>query len=173
MAIVQQQLRSGSSGSVPGDLEPGQLAYNLNDAVGFLGNGGNTKTLKDGSIATPAPTAGKGWIEFALKADDISQLIAGDFIPNPSTLASPPPDPTDGQVLTWDPTADAGSGAYIPKDPTGGGATVLGDLDNVSTPPTTVLGSNQGGFFVRDISVASEGATGAYKISTLIDSGTY
>ena len=250
MAIVQQQLRNTSAASKPGDLEPGQLAYNLADTVGFLGNGSNAKTLMDGSTSTPAPTVGKGWIEFPLKASDVAALIEGNFIPNPDTLISPPAAPSTGQVLTWDTGADGGAGAYVPKTPgsvsvysianddpnigtsgvttadlntgliaagsitapgdlntgdscvvtdsgnpdtsaqvgpgsytwdgsqwlkapSGGGASLLGELLNVSTPPTVVGGANQGGFFVRDTSVAGETATGAYKISTAIDSGSY
>ena len=250
MAIVQQQLRNTSAASKPGDLEPGQLAYNLADSLGFLGNGSNAKTLMDGSTSTPAPTVGKGWIEFPLKASDVASLIAGDFIPNPDTLISPPAAPSSGQVLTWDSAADGGSGAYVPKtpgsvhvysianddtnigtagtttadlntgliaagsisapgdlmtgdscvvtdsgnpdtssavgpgsyvwdgtgwlkSPTGGGATLLGELLNVSTPPTTVAATNQGGFFVRDTSVTSDTATGAYKFTTIIDCGEY
>jgi hypothetical protein len=226
------------------------LAYNLADTVGFLGNGSNSKTLINGSTSTPAPTNGKGWIEFPLKASDVAALIEGDFIPNPTTLISPPAAPSSGQVLTWDIGANGGAGAYIPKtpgsisvysiandnsnigssgttssdlnagliadgiitgtsdlntgdscvvtdsgnpdtspqvgpgsytwngtiwlkSPTGGGATLLGELLNVSTPPTVVGGVNQGGFFVRDTSVTGETATGAYKISTAIDSGSY
>ena len=250
MAIVQQQLRNTSAGSKPGDLEPGQLAYNLADSLGYIGNGSNSKTLASGGTSTPAPAAGKGWLEFPLKVSDITALQAGSFIPDPSSLVGPPAAPSNGQVLSWDSTADGGGGAYVPitpgsisvysianddtnigtsgttssdlnaglvaagsitgagdlntgdscivtdsgnpdtssnvspgsytwdgsgwlKAPSGGGASLLGDLLNVSVPPTSVAAADQGGFFVRDTSVASETATGAYKVSTLIDSGSF
>lgn len=250
MAIVQQQLRNSSAAAKPGDLEPGQLAYNLADSLGYIGNGSNTKTLVDGSTSAPSPTAGKGWLEFPLKISTIAAGLDGTFIPDPGTLTPPAGPPTSGQVLAWDPAADGGSGAYVPTTPgsvsvysisnddanigtggttttdlnagliangditgvgdlnsgdscivtdsgnpdtspnvgpgsytwdgaswllapSGGGANLLGELTNVTVTPQAVLGTNQAGYLVRDTSVASETAAGAYKISTGIDSGTY
>jgi hypothetical protein len=250
MAILQQQLRNSTAAAKPGDLEPGQLAYNLADSLGYIGNGGNQKTLVDGSTGAPAPTAGKGWIEFALKVADIATVLDGTFIPDPGTFTGPPPAPTNGQVLTWDSTADGGAGGYVPAtpgspavysipnddanigtggpltadlnagligigaitsagdlntgdscivtdsgnpdtsanvppgsytwdgtvwilSPSGGGANILSDLANVNTTPTAVTGANQAGLLVRDTTVVTETAAGAYKITTSVDSGTY
>lgn len=247
MAIIQQQLRSTSASGKPGDLEPGQLAYNLTDSKGYLGNGSSSKTLIDGS--TTVATANKGWIEFPLKVADITALQEGVFLPDPGSFAGSV-SPTPGQVLTWDATADGGTGGYVPVTPgsisvytianddsnigtsgtttadlnagliakggitaasdlnsgdscivtdsgnadtstgvppgsytwdgtawllapSGGGATLLSELLNVSVPLTTVDGEKQGGFLVRDLTVSGETSPGAYKVVTSIDSGGY
>lgn len=113
MAIIQQQLRSTSASGKPGDLEPGQLAYNLQDSRGFLGNGSSSKTLIDGS-STPS-NANKGWIEFPLKVADITALQEGVFLPDPASFANSV-SPTPGQVLAWDASAN-GTGGYVPVTP--------------------------------------------------------
>ena len=250
MAIVQQQLRNSTASAKPGDLEPGQLAFNLADSLGYIGNGSNGKTDIAGVVVTPAPTAGKGWLEFPLKAGDIATLLSGNFVTNPSTLTPPVFPPTNGQVLSWSATANGGTGAYVPVtpgsisvyslpnnnggigtggpatadlnagliaageitssadlnsgdsciitdsgsadtstnvptgsytwdgsvwllSPSGGGANLLGDLTNVNISPVAVAGSGQSGVLVRDTTVAAETGTGAYKVTTTIDAGTY
>ena len=173
MATVQQQFRSSIASSKPGSLEPGQLAYNLEDSFGYLGNGGNSKVLRDGTIHQPAPLPGKGWLEFPLKVSDITALQEGAFVPAPSSLINPPAPPSNGQVLAWNDTANGGGGAYVPTTPDDGGATVLGELLNVSVPPVSVAATQQGGFLLRDTGVADESSAGAYKVSPSIDSGSY
>lgn len=120
MAVVFQQLRSSSANTPPGDLEPGQLAFNLADSKGYIGNGTNTKTKADGSAGTPGPTAGKGWIEFSLKATDIAALLAGGATPSlvsDSRSFAAPVTPTAGQFLSWSAAANGGAGGYIPVTP--------------------------------------------------------
>ena len=120
MAAVFQQLRSSSANTPPGDLEPGQLAFNLADSKGYIGNGTNAKTKADGSAGTPSPTAGKGWIEFNLKASDIAALLTGGATPSlvsDSRSFTAPVVPTAGQVLTWNVTANGGAGGYVPATP--------------------------------------------------------
>ena len=253
MTVVFQQLRSSSANTPPGDLEPGQLAFNLADSKGYIGNGTNIKTKADGSAGTPGPTAGKGWIEFSLKASDITALMAGGATPSlvsDSRSFTAPVVPTAGQILTWNTAANGGAGGYIPatpgktavysiandlaalnsggnltadmvaglvagttvtaktdlhagdvaiitdstradastnvgpgayiydgtnflKQPSGGGASNLGDLLNVNTATSAVSGANQAGFLVRDGSVGTETDPGAYKVTTALDAGTY
>ena len=114
MAFTLQQLRSSSAGTKPGDLEAGQLAFNLADSKGYLGNGTSLKTAADGS--TTAANAGKGWIEFDLKATNIASLISSQFLTNPATWTVPAV-ASAGQVLTWDAAANSGAGGYTPKTP--------------------------------------------------------
>lgn len=254
MALTFQQLRNSGAGVKPGDLEPGQLAFNLSDSKGYLGNGTNAKTLADGSAGTPVPTAGKGWIEFSLKAGDISDLLTKGTTPavlKDSRSFATAKTPTAGQVLTWDAAADGGAGGYVPTtpgktavysvansaaalnassgsttgdlvagliagttitakgdlhagdiaivtdsgsadassnvgpgtyiydgttfhlEPSGGGASNLGDLLNVNTAAATVTAANQNGLLMRDGAVATETSAGAYKLITAIDCGTY
>ena len=130
MAAVFQQLRSSSANTPPGDLEPGQLAFNLADSKGYIGNGTNAKTKADGSAGTPSPTAGKGWIEFNLKASDIAALLTSGATPSlvpDSRSFTAPVTPTAGQVLTWNATANGGAGGYVPVTP---GATAVYSLAN-------------------------------------------
>ena len=117
MAIIQQQLRNSTASAKPGDLEPGQLAFNLADSLGYIGNGSTSKIDIAGGVVLPTPTAGKGWLEFPLKADQITTLLASNFVVNPSTLAPAVGAPTNGQVLTWLGTANGGAGAYVPVTP--------------------------------------------------------
>ena len=250
MAIVQQQLRNSTASAQPGDLEPGQLAFNLADSLGYIGNGSNGKINIAGGVVTPAPTAGKGWLEFPLKAGDIGNLLKGTFVTNPSTLTPPVGAPSNGQVLTWSATANSNAGAYVPvtpgstsvyslanndggigtggpatadvnagliaageitsstdlnsgdsciitdsgnadtsanvppgsytwdgsiwlMSPSGGGANLLADLTNVNVTPVAVVATGQAGVLVRDTTVVAENATGAYKVTTTLDAGTY
>lgn len=120
MAFVLQQLRNSGAGTKPGDLEPGQLAFNLSDSKGYLGNGTNAKTLVDGSSASPAPTVGKGWLEFSLKAADIAAVLTAGATPSTvkdSRTFAVPIVPSAGQILAWDATANGGAGGYVPKTP--------------------------------------------------------
>ena len=120
MAVVFQQLRSSSANTPPSDLEPGQLAFNLADSKGYIGNGTNIKTKADGSAGTPSPTAGKGWIEFNLKASDVAALLTGGATPAAiadSRSFTAPAVPTAGQVLTWNAAANGGAGGYVPSTP--------------------------------------------------------
>lgn len=120
MSVVFQQLRNSGAGVRPGDLEPGQLAFNLSDSKGYLGNGTNAKTLADGSAGTPVPTAGKGWIEFNLKVADTAALLTAGTTPlvvADSRSFATPVTPTAGQTLTYDAAANGGKGGYVPKTP--------------------------------------------------------
>ena len=145
MTVRQQQLRSTSAAAKPGDLEPGQLAYNLADSLGYLGNGTDTKTDIGGSPVLPAPSVGKGWIEFPLRISTIANGLDGSFVPDPSALNPPASAPTSGQVLTWDPAADGGTGAYVPQTP---GAiavySIANDDANIGTGGTTTTDLNAG-----------------------------
>ncbi len=145
MAIVQQQLRNSTAAAKPGDLEPGQLAYNLADSLGYIGNGTNIKVDIGGGTVAPAPTAGKGWLEFPLKIGDIASGLDGQFVPDPSSLAPPAGAPTPGQVLTWDPTADGGSGAYVPATPGSISVySIANDDVNIGVGGTTTTDLNAG-----------------------------
>jgi hypothetical protein len=96
MALTIQNLRNASAGQHPGQLEPGQLAFNTADSVGYVGNGTNANTLIDGTT-TGSPPAGKGWIQFPLRVATITaqQQAANAF-------QAPLPNGTSaGQVLTW------------------------------------------------------------------------
>ena len=107
MALTIQNLRNTSAGQHPGQLEPGQLAFNTADSVGYVGNGTNANTLID-STTTGSPSTGKGWIQFPLRVATITaqQQTANAF-------QAPLPAGTAGQVLTW----DTGSGGYVPQTP--------------------------------------------------------
>ena len=128
MALTIQNLRNAGAGTHPGDLEPGQLAFNLADSMGYLGNGTNNQTLIDGSN-TGTGTASKGWIQFALKVSDISLNQAGVFLPDPNSLVGSTP-PSAGQVLTYSTAANGGFGGYVPTTP---GTTAVYNLANDST----------------------------------------
>ena len=170
MAIVQQQLRNTTAASKPGDLEPGQLAYNLADHLGYIGNGSNAKTLVDGSAGAPAPTAGKGWLEFPLKISTIATSLDGTFVPEPGTLTPPAAAPTNGQVLTWDATADGGTGGYVPSTP--GSVSVYSisnDDANIGTGGTTTTDLNAGLIGNGDITAPTDLNSGDSCIVT--DSG--
>ena len=145
MAAVFQQLRSSSANTPPGDLEPGQLAFNLADSKGYIGNGTNAKTKADGSAGTPSPTAGKGWIEFNLKASDIAALLTGGSTPSvvsDSRSFAAPVVPTAGQVLTWNAAANGGAGGYVPATP---GSTAVYSLAN------NTASLNSGGSLTADM----------------------
>ena len=145
MAVVFQQLRSSSANTPPGDLEPGQLAFNLADSKGYIGNGTNAKTKADGSAGTPSPTAGKGWLEFNLKASDIAALLTGGSTPSlvsDSRSFTAPVTPTAGQVLTWNAAANGGAGGYVPATP---GSTAVYSLAN------NAASLNSGGSLTADM----------------------
>ena len=250
-APIYQQLRSTSAGTHPAGLEPGQIAFNLADSAMYLGNGGNASQLATGAAAVPAPAAGKGWIQFRLKASDIAAALLGGT--TPSVLADSrsfavPVVPTAGQILSWDATANAGKGAYVPKAPgavkvmsltktqadaggpgtvtqaivkalvtatkitavgdlragdqvivtddasagtlvaagayvydgalfvalpSGGGATLMSQLTNVTVAPAAIAAANVAGVLVRDTSVANETHAGAWRVTTVLDGGTF
>jgi len=69
---------------------------------------------------------GKGWIEFDLKATNVATLIKGQFISNSASWGTAVT-PTAGQVLTYDATANGGTGGYVPKTP---GATAVYSVAN-------------------------------------------
>ena len=143
MTIIQQQLRNSSASVQPGDLEPGQLAYNLADSLGYIGNGGDDKIDVEGSTVLPAPAAGKGWLEFPLK---VSTIAAGlSFVPDPSGLTPPAAVPIDGQMLAWDSTANGGTGAYVPTTPGGIAVYTIANYDpSIGTSGTTTTDLNAG-----------------------------
>ena len=145
MAVVFQQLRSSSANTPPGDLEPGQLAFNLADSKGYIGNGTNANTKADGSAGTPAPTAGKGWIEFNLKASDIAARLTGGATPSlvsDSRSFAAPVVPTAGQILTWNAAANGGAGGYVPSTP---GKTAVYSVAN------DLAALNSGGTLTADV----------------------
>lgn len=171
MSVLQQQLRSTSAAAKPGDLEPGQLAYNLADSLGYLGNGTNTRTDVTGSAVLPAPTPGKGWVEFPLRISTIADGLKANFLPAPSALTPPASAPTAGQVLTWDATANGGTGAYIPKTPGTVAVYSIANNDaNIGTAGTTTSDLNAGLIATGRITAAGDLHAGDSCIVT--DSGS-
>jgi microcystin-dependent protein/cytoskeletal protein CcmA (bactofilin family) len=61
MATTIQNLHSLSAGSLPGDLLPGQVAYNLADGFVYLGSGGNSYLDTLGNVIGTATVPGQGW----------------------------------------------------------------------------------------------------------------
>ena len=57
--------------------------------------------------------------------------------------------------------------------PSGGGATLMSQLTNVAVAPVAVTAANIAGVLVRDSSVANETAPGAWKVTTILDAGTF
>jgi hypothetical protein len=175
MALTFQQLRNSGAGVKPGDLEPGQLAFNLSDSKGYLGNGTNAKTLADGSTGSPAPTAGKGWLEFSLKAGDIADLLtkgAAPAVVKDSRAFGTAKTPSAGQVLTWDAAADGGAGGYVPTTP---GTTAVYSVANNSAALNASSGSTTGDLvagLIAGTSITAKGDLHAGDIAIVTDSGS-
>ena len=56
-----QNLHSLTAGNQPGDLLPGEIAYNLADGFTYLGNGGNNYLDTLGNVIGPSTNPGGGW----------------------------------------------------------------------------------------------------------------
>jgi microcystin-dependent protein len=61
MATTIQNLHSLTAGNQPGDLLPGEVAYNLADGYVYLGNGSNNYTNTLGQVIGPSTAPGGGW----------------------------------------------------------------------------------------------------------------
>lgn len=64
MTTILKHTHSETLANKPGDLEPGQVAVNSAYHSIYVGNASNAKELYSGGVGAPAPTAGKGWIEY-------------------------------------------------------------------------------------------------------------
>jgi hypothetical protein len=79
MATTIQNLHSLSAGNLPGDLLPGQVAYNLSDGDVYLGNGGNNYLDTLGNVIGPAIITGQGWQQAIFNASPVngSAILGG------------------------------------------------------------------------------------------------
>jgi hypothetical protein len=74
MATTIQNLHSLNAGNLPGDLLPGQVAYNLADGFVYLGNGGNEYLDTLGNAIGPA-APGQGWQQAVFNASPINGSV--------------------------------------------------------------------------------------------------
>jgi len=81
MATTIQLLHSLTPGNRPGDLSPGEIAYNVADGYVYLGNGSNAFTDTLGTVIGTPSAPGFGWQQaiYNSSAIDGSVILAGTY----------------------------------------------------------------------------------------------
>jgi hypothetical protein len=81
MATTIQNLHSLTSGNQPGDLYPGEVAYNVADGFTYIGNGSNNYTDTLGQVIGPSSEPGYGWQQGVFNASPVngSVTLAGIY----------------------------------------------------------------------------------------------
>jgi microcystin-dependent protein len=81
MATTIQNLHSLTAGNQPGDLLPGEVAYNLADGFVYLGSGGNNYVDTLGQVIGTATAEGGGWQQAVFNASPVngSVTLAGIY----------------------------------------------------------------------------------------------
>ena len=75
MATTIQNLHSLTAGNKPGDLLPGELAYNVADGYVYLGNGGNSYIDTLGQTISASIAPGGGWQQAIFNAAPINGSV--------------------------------------------------------------------------------------------------
>jgi microcystin-dependent protein len=179
MATTIQNLHSLTAGNKPGDLQPGELAYNLADGYVYLGNGGNNYIDTLGGVISPSIAPGGGWQQSIFNAAPVpgAVTLAGTYDAQANLVASVTSAGTTagftaGAAL---PAAAAGNsdfyllvqigGTLAPPAPTGaaspgdwlvstGIAWALVDYSNTSIPASNVTLTPGGDITATDVQTA-------------------
>lgn len=116
MATKIQNLHSLSAGNQPGDLLPGEIAYNLADGFEYLGTGGDNYVDSLGNVIGPATTPGMGWQQAIYNAAPVSGsvILAGlyDATQNLVTSVTPAGTAAGFTAASALPAAAAGNDGY-------------------------------------------------------------
>ena len=112
MATQIQLLHSLTAGNKPGDLAPGELAYNLADGFSYLGNGTNNYTDTLGNIIGPSMNPGGGWQQAVFNASPVhgSVTLAGIYDAQDNLVTSVTAAGTAVGFTAGDPLPAAASG---------------------------------------------------------------
>jgi microcystin-dependent protein len=81
MATTIQNLHSLTAGNQPGDLLPGEVAYNVADGFTYIGDGSNNYTDTLGQVIGPSSEPGMGWQQGVFNASPVngSVTLAGIY----------------------------------------------------------------------------------------------
>lgn len=128
MATTIQNLRSLTAGNQPGDLAPGELAFNLADGFMYLGNGGNNYIDTLGQIVGPSGQPGGGWQQAIFNAAPIngSVTLAGIYDAQDNLITS---------VTAAGTAAGFATGALPAAAPGNEGYYLLVQIGGTLTPP--------------------------------------
>lgn len=112
MATKIQNLYSLSAGNQPGDLLPGELAYNLADGFTYLGTGGNNYVDTLGNVIGPATAAGGGWQQGIFNAAPIngSVIFGGTYDAQDNEVTAVTPQGTTAGLTVGNPLPAAAAG---------------------------------------------------------------
>ena len=142
MATKIQNLHSLTAGNQPGDLLPGELAYNLADGFIYLGNGSNAYTDTLGQqVGTPTED-GMGWQQAIFNAAPINGavVLAGIYDAQTNEVT---------QVTAAGTAAGFTAGAPLPAAAAGNeGYYVLVQIGGTLTPPAPTGDADPGDWLV-------------------------
>jgi hypothetical protein len=178
MATTIQNLHSLTAGNKPGDLAPGELAYNLADGYVYLGNGGNNYIDTLGGVIGPSINPGGGWQQSIFNAAPVpgAVTLAGTYNAQDNLITSVTSAGTAAGFATGAlPAAAAGNtdfyllvqigGTLTPPAPTGdanpgdwlvstGTAWALVDYSNTTIPASNVTLIPGGDITATDVQTA-------------------
>ena len=129
MATTIQNLRSLTAGNQPGDLAPGELAFNLADGFMYLGSGGSNYVDTLGQVIGPSNAPGGGWQQAIFNAAPIngSVQLAGIYDAQDNLVTS---------VTAAGTAVGFTAGAALPASAAGNeGYYVLVQIGGTMTPP--------------------------------------
>jgi hypothetical protein len=75
MATTIQNLHSLTAGNQPGDLYPGEVAYNVADGFTYIGDGSNNYTDTLGQVIGPSSEPGYGWQQGVFNAAPVPGAV--------------------------------------------------------------------------------------------------
>jgi hypothetical protein len=142
MATTIQNLHSLTSGNQPGDLYPGEVAYNVADGFTYIGNGSNNYTDTLGQVIGPSSEPGYGWQQGVFNASPVngSVTLAGIYDAQANEVTSVTAAGTAVGFTVGDPlpAAAAGNTDYY----------VLVQIGGTLTPPAPTGDADPGDWIV-------------------------